>query len=261
VLARDVIYRFSIFDTIDARDLRVREIRVSPRAARTRNLSRDGRKNANPHQSEDSRARPGYPDRTQTRTPGLRNSPYRKVSPFPFRFLFFGGFAAPDLLPTAIPNCKFSIRSTDGDHISSERALFADAIRRTRCNYNIALPISSLPTTTTTRLSSESLPIVAPNRARCSDHSTIALGASEFAIPARRSIDRTDNNDGSEKQGSPASPTSTISKNSELSLENRSRRYSQSDKAERPFVVFARFLDRRPILGRAGRESREPSKR
>lgn len=83
-LAFDIIYRFSISDT-----LRVREIRMAGHR-----IYRAARKNANPHQSKNSRARPGNSDKTQLS--GLRNPPYRKVSFFfPFLVAIEFGIAKP----------------------------------------------------------------------------------------------------------------------------------------------------------------------
>lgn len=92
-LAHDIIYRFSISDT-----LRIREIRTAGHR-----IYRAARKNANPHQSKNSRARPSNSDKTQL--PGLRNPPYRKVSPFFFLFRMESNLATLNLLLTVL-NCK-----------------------------------------------------------------------------------------------------------------------------------------------------------
>jgi len=117
-LAHDIIYRFSIFDT-----LRIREIRTAGHR-----IYRAAHKNANPHQSRNSRARPSNSDKTQL--PGLRNPPYRKVY---FFFLFSGSnLAALNPLLTVL-NCK-SYRSMDIIHRAIQQFSSINQNNRSYCN-------------------------------------------------------------------------------------------------------------------------------
>lgn len=96
-LPLDIIYRFSIFDT-----LRVREIQPAEQR-----IYRAARKNVNLHQSEDSRPCPDNSDKTQSQI-GL----IAKFLPVPFFFFSIGSNSwQPNLLSTIL-NWKFG-RSTD----------------------------------------------------------------------------------------------------------------------------------------------------
>lgn len=108
-LALDIIYRFSIFDTFDT--LRVREIRERldmgfiARTVKTRI-----RIKAKIHER--------VPAILIKRSPGLRNSPYRKVSSFPF----FDRDRIHRGEPTAVSRFELQISAIDGHCPARARA-------------------------------------------------------------------------------------------------------------------------------------------